>query len=142
MVVVRGTAGIGKSRLVREFAAWAREAGGTVLMGRCSPTAADVPLRPLREALLTAARSGLRPSAKLAPFLPTLRALVPDWAETTGLDAGTGLGADRGTIVLAEGLLRLMTEWSAPGCPALLVVEDVHWSLPRRGVTKAGMAST
>ena len=130
MVVVRGTAGIGKSRLVREFAAWAREAGGTVLMGRCSPTAADVPLRPLREALLTAARSGLRPSAKLAPFLPTLRALVPDWAETTGLDAATGLGADRGTIVLAEGLLRLMTEWSAPGCPALLVVEDVHWSDP------------
>jgi DNA-binding CsgD family transcriptional regulator len=124
MVVVAGTAGIGKSRLVREFVGWAREAGGTALVGRCSPSAADVPLRPLREALLTAARSGLRPSAELTPFLPTLGALVPDWVATAGP------GADRGTIVLAEGLLRLMAEWSAPGCPALLVAEDVHWSDP------------
>lgn len=128
MVVVLGTAGIGKSRLVREFAAWAREAGGTALVGRCSPTAAEVPLRPLREALLTAARNGLRPSAELAPFLPTVGALVPDWAATAG--PGGGTGGDIGTIVLAEGLLRLMTEWSTPGCPALLVLEDVHWSDP------------
>jgi DNA-binding CsgD family transcriptional regulator len=124
MVVVRGAAGIGKSRLMREFAAWAREAGGIALTGRCSPTAADVPLRPLREALLTAARTGLRPSAHLTAFLPSLGALVPDWAETT-----EG-GADRATIVLAEGLLRLMAEWSTPGSPTLLVVEDLHWSDP------------
>ena len=39
MLVIRGQAGIGKSRLVREFANWVRDAGGTVLAGRCSPTA-------------------------------------------------------------------------------------------------------
>jgi hypothetical protein len=33
MLVVRGRAGIGKSRLVREFANWVRDAGGTVLAG-------------------------------------------------------------------------------------------------------------
>ena len=53
---------------------------------------------------------------------------MPDWAATAG--PGGGTGGDIGTIVLAEGLLRLMTEWSTPGCPALLVLEDVHWSDP------------
>src|SRR5208282_4152692 len=52
VVLVRGAAGIGKSRLVREFADWARAAGGAVVTGRCRPAAADVPFRPLREALL------------------------------------------------------------------------------------------
>ena len=64
MLVVRGRAGIGKSRLIREFADWARAAGGTVLAGRCSPTAGDVPFRPLREALFAAARVGLAPSPR------------------------------------------------------------------------------
>src|SRR6185312_1538026 len=43
LLVVRGRAGIGKSRLVREFAGWVRGAGRTVLAGRCSPAAGDVP---------------------------------------------------------------------------------------------------
>src|SRR3989440_3624204 len=76
MLVVRGRAGIGKSRLVREFANWVRDAGGTVLAGRCSPTAEDVPFRPLREALLAAARVGLAPSSRLTAFRPVLGSLV------------------------------------------------------------------
>lgn len=123
MVVVRGVAGIGKSRLVREFVSRVRESGGVVLVGRCSPAAADVPLRPLREALLAADRSGLRPSGDLRPFLPALGAVVPDWARSADP------GADRGTIVLAEGLLRLMAEWStAPQTAVVLVIEDLHWA--------------
>jgi len=72
MLVVRGRAGIGKSRLIRELAGWVRDAGGTVLAGRCSPTAGDVPFRPLREALLAAARLGLAPSSRLSAFRPAL----------------------------------------------------------------------
>jgi predicted ATPase len=122
MLVVRGRAGIGKSRLIREFAGWVRDAGGTVLAGRCSPTAGDVPFRPLREALLAAARVGLAPSSRLTAFRPTLGALVPEWS---GEHAG---GLDGGLIVLAEGVLRLMVEWSSPDAPALLVIEDLHWA--------------
>ena len=122
LLVVRGPAGIGKSRLVREFADQARGAGGAVLVGRCSPTAGDVPLRPLREALLAAARVGLAPSARLAAFLPVLGSLVPEWSgERVG-------GADGGLMVLAEGVLRLVAEWSSPQAPALLVTEDLHWA--------------
>src|SRR5262245_7374621 len=104
MLVVRGRAGIGKSRLVREFAGWVRDAGGTVLAGRCSPAGGDVPFRPLREALLAAARAGLAPSSRLAAFRPVLGSLVPEWS-------GEHVGGFRGGLmVLAEGVLRLM--WS------------------------------
>ncbi len=122
MLVVRGRAGIGKSRLAGEFADWVRAAGGTVLGGRCSPTAGDVPLRPLREALLAAARVGLAPSSRLTAFRPTLGSLVPEWS------AEHARGVDDGLIVLAEGMLRLLVEWSSPDAPALLVVEDLHWA--------------
>jgi DNA-binding CsgD family transcriptional regulator len=122
MLVVRGRAGIGKSRLVREFADWIRDTGGTVLAGRCSPTGGDVPFRPLREALLAAARVGLVPSSRLTAFQPALGSLVPEWS---GEHAG---GAYGGLMVLAEGVLRLMVEWSSPDAPVLLVIEDLHWA--------------
>jgi len=122
MLVVRGRAGIGKSRLAREFANWVRDAGGTVLAGRCSPAGGDVPFRPLREALLAAARAGLAPSPRLTAFRPVLGSLVPEWS---GEHPG---GCDGRQMVLAEGVLRLMVEWSSSGAAALLIVEDVHWA--------------
>ena len=122
LLVVRGRAGIGKSRLIRELADWAKGAGGTVLAGRCSPAAGDVPFRPLREALLAGARVGLAPSSSLTAFRPTLGALVPEWS------GEYARGADGGPIVLAEGVLRLMVQWSSPQAPALLVIEDLHWA--------------
>ncbi|HET9061122.1 MAG TPA: AAA family ATPase, partial [Acidimicrobiales bacterium] len=123
MVVVQGAAGVGKSRLVREFTSQVRETGGLVLLGRCSPTGVDVPLRPLREAFLAADRRGLRPAQELRPFLPALGTIVPDWARPD--DAA----ADRGTIVLAEGLLRLMAPWAVASRSAtVLVIEDLHWA--------------
>lgn len=122
MLVVRGRAGIGKSRLVREFADWVRAEGGAVLAGRGSPTARDVPFRPLREALFAAARVGLAPSSRLTAFRPILGSLVPEWS---GEHAG---GLDGGLIVLAEGVLRLLVEWSSSDAPALLVIEDLQWA--------------
>ena len=125
LIVIQGAAGIGKSRLVREFASKVRDSGGIVLTGRCSPTAIDVPLRPLREALLTGDRIGLHPSEALRPFLPALGAVVPNWA------GSADPGADRGSIMLAEGLLRLMAQWSTtPKSATVLVIEDLHWSDP------------
>jgi DNA-binding CsgD family transcriptional regulator len=121
VTVVEGPAGIGKSRLVRELVAVARGHGAVAWVGRCSATWADTPLRPVREALLGAARSGLRPPPGLRPFVPALARLVPDWA------AGPEPGADTSTLVLGEAVLRLLTAFARPGAPALLVVEDVQW---------------
>ena len=59
MLMVRGPAGIGKSRLVREFGTEVTDAGGDCPHRPVQPDRGDVPLRPLREALLAAARRGL-----------------------------------------------------------------------------------
>ncbi len=58
LVVVQGVAGIGKSRLVREFAHEVTAGGGRMVLGRCTQADQDVPLRPIGEALLGAARAG------------------------------------------------------------------------------------
>ena len=106
--IVEGPAGIGKSRLVRELAAWARGRGGVVLVGRCSATSADTPLRPIREALLSAARAGIRPPESMRSFLPTLARVVPEWSTVSGADA------DPSTLVLGEGVLRLLHTLARP----------------------------
>ncbi len=121
-VVVRGAAGLGKTRLVRELASWARGRGATVLVGRCSATSRDVALRPFREALLGATRDGIGPPANLAPFLPALARIVPDWAEPqVAPEAGSHL-------VLGEGVLRLLGSLASATTAATLVIEDLQWA--------------
>ncbi len=56
-IVVRGPAGIGKSRLLRELCAAAERQGTAVLAGRCVPSAIPNPYRPLGEALISATSS-------------------------------------------------------------------------------------
>ena len=123
VLAVRGAAGIGKSRLVREFASWVRTKGGAVLAGRCTPTGAAVPLRPFREALLAAARTGERPGPELKPFLAALATLVPEWAPE-------GASVETNPLVLAEGVLRFASALARPATNALLIIEDVQWADP------------
>ena len=118
--LVRGPAGIGKTRLVRELRSWAVAKGGVVLVGRSTASARTAPLRPIREALLGAARQGVRPGDDLAPYVPALASIVPDWATGASI-------APESELLLGEALLRLMM--SVAGTPpALLVIEDVQWA--------------
>ena len=118
--VVSSAAGVGKSRLVRELGSWALTNGGVVLTGRCSPTGRDVPLRPWREALLSAARAGRRPGAGLEMFLPALARVVPEWGAAA---------ADGSPLVLGEAVLRLTSSWATSGA-ATVVIEDLQWADP------------
>jgi len=92
-----------------------------VLAGRASAAAQPTPLRPIREALLGAARRGLRPGEELAPFVPALATLVPEW--------GTRGAAAESPLLLAEAVLRLLTT-VAGEVPATLVIEDLQWADP------------
>jgi tetratricopeptide (TPR) repeat protein len=49
-LVIRGEAGMGKSRLAAQLATWGREAGSAVCIATCSPSEATEPYAPLKKA--------------------------------------------------------------------------------------------
>ncbi|GAB1644461.1 helix-turn-helix transcriptional regulator [Krasilnikovia sp. MM14-A1259] len=118
-VFVRGEAGIGKSRLIGECVAHAFVTGVPVLRGRASPAGALMPFRPIAEALFSLFRTDGPPDdPALAPYLPTLSRLVPEWR--TGEP-----GQPDSLVVLAESVLRLLAVTGRDrGC--LVVLEDLH----------------
>jgi DNA-binding CsgD family transcriptional regulator len=120
MVLVHGEAGVGKSRLVREVAAMARETGVTVFSGRAVPSGEAY--RPLAEALSAALRDRPLPRENgLRPYLPALAVLLPD--------AGVEGRADPRGVALGEAILRLVTALAGRR-GAMLVLEDLHWADP------------
>jgi DNA-binding CsgD family transcriptional regulator/tetratricopeptide (TPR) repeat protein len=131
-VVVRGEAGIGKTRLVREATEGAAEAGAIVLVGECLDIgSAGLPYLPLASALRGLARqlSPERLERVVGPGRRELAAIVPELApDDDGGDARdlellpSGLGQAR-LFERVLGLLRAL----AADAPVVLVVEDVHW---------------
>lgn len=118
--VVRGEAGVGKSRLVAALVEDAERADLVVLSGRAVRSASPVPLRPLAEALLAWLRTGQLPDDRqLAPYLPALSRLAPQ------LGTATDDGASS-VMLIGEALLRLAGALGG----AMLLVEDLHWADP------------
>jgi DNA-binding CsgD family transcriptional regulator/tetratricopeptide (TPR) repeat protein len=117
-VFVVGEPGLGKTRLVREVARVADAAGQTVLRGRATSRSAQ--FRPLTEALSALLRHrGVPQTPELAPYLPALSRLVPEWR------AHRLPGADDSVVVLAEAVLRLL-RWLGTGHGCLLALDDLH----------------
>ena len=123
-VFVSGEAGIGKSRLVREFASTARASGLVDLAGRAVATGVPIPLRPFIEVALSVTRRGLLPErSALGPFAPSLGRVLPSWAtERPVHDEATS------APVLGEALHSFFRLVAPDGC--LLVLEDLHWADP------------
>ncbi len=123
MLFLAGDAGVGKSRLARELASIASSRGVRVLTGRATESVVPVPFRPIAEALMRAARTGMAPdSAEMSTYRPVLASLVPEWSRPG--DGYTEVSA----LTLAEALLRLlaMPGWNG----GLLVLEDLQWADP------------
>jgi class 3 adenylate cyclase len=147
LVTIYGDPGVGKSRLTREFVAWA-EAGSrppTVVRGRCLPYGDGVTYWPLAEILKSLA--GVRDSDTPEATLEHLRAFG---AERLTDDVSTD--TDRATAALAytvgvedpdhafsrteprEVRARIHAAWrslfSALGSerPVVAVIEDIHWA--------------
>lgn len=120
VVVVRGPAGIGKTRLVAETLGEVLPAGVPVLRGRASATGLVAPLRPFSEALAALQRRGALPGPDvLAGYHTVLGRVLPDLA---GPDTSR---LPESSIAFAEAMLRvLMHAGSDRGC--VLVLEDVH----------------
>lgn len=124
-LLVAGEAGIGKTRLLDEVAARAREHGLPVLSGRAVQGGGT--FRAVAGAVIGLLDDPARTrEPALRPYRTALARLLPSWAESGGEVDGQA-GADP-VVVLAEGLLRLLrlTLGGAPGC--VLRLEDLHWA--------------
>jgi DNA-binding CsgD family transcriptional regulator len=131
--LIAGEAGIGKTRLVAEFVARAREAGARVLVGDCLQLGeTGLPYAPFVGALRPLLRS-LPPDrlgeligpgrAELARLLPDLGGSSP--RATVRTDASLSAPAEQARLfeVVFSVLRRLADER-----PLVLVLEDLHWA--------------
>jgi predicted ATPase/class 3 adenylate cyclase len=145
VVVVRGEAGIGKSRLVHHFQHFTLEANARIIQCFCSPLTWATALAPvvamLQGQLEDRARGLPGGSAKLdalremfaeqarsaADALPLMASLL----SLQGVDdeAIRELSPTRRRLRTLE-LLREWLEWSAERVPVAVFVEDVHWADP------------
>jgi ATP/maltotriose-dependent transcriptional regulator MalT len=125
-VMVGGEAGVGKSRLVAEFAERSCGADARVLTGGCLELGAEgLPFAPfisvLRELVRDLGPTGV---AELLPGGATreLARLLPEFGEAAGPD-----DAGEARARLFEQMLILLERLADTG-PVVLVIEDMHWS--------------
>ncbi|WP_217635988.1 ATP-binding protein [Geodermatophilus siccatus] len=137
VLTVLGDAGVGKSRLVREFTA---ELGDdvVVLHGRCLPYGEGITYWPLAEIVRGIARAkGLEPDEQSAATIAARLAaeelageekaqlIAQRVAETLGLGSAGG-----GTSEETFWAVRRLFEALARAGPLVVVVDDLHWAEP------------
>jgi DNA-binding SARP family transcriptional activator/tetratricopeptide (TPR) repeat protein len=125
VVAVSGEAGIGKTRLVREMAAYASAHGGRALFG----TTAYPELQPY-ESLAEALRSALPLVALVdAPHaIATLAQIVPELSEKQfDLQAFASGAPDDRQRRLFDAIVTILRGLAKPR-PVLVILEDLHWA--------------
>jgi predicted ATPase/class 3 adenylate cyclase len=130
VVMVVGDAGIGKTRLLQEFATYARLRGAQVLWGAAYEGEARLPYGPFAEALRdyvsrtsveTLRQAVTEGSSVLAPLAPELKVKLPDLPEPPPVAAEAE----------AYRLFQEITEFlknASTSAPLLLVLEDLQWA--------------
>src|SRR5437764_8891749 len=128
VVLLEGEAGIGKTRLAKEFLAWVEREGADVLQGRAFETGGQLPYRPVIEALRPRIQRENAPDdllsdtwlAELARLLPELGDRYPDLPVPQG---DKSLARHR----LFEAVARLL-QALAKRAPLVLFIDDVQWA--------------
>ena len=132
LMLVRGEAGIGKSRLIREAIQRAETSGSPILHGACLDLGGDgLPYLPIVEALRRLAQVTDRDQLRelLGPAAPELSSLVPDLAEPGPAAERNATSATVDRARLFERFLGFLGRLGAD-VPVLAVVEDVQWIDP------------
>ena len=121
-VVIGGEAGIGKSRLVAEFAEWL-DARASLLVGHCLELGPDAPpLAPFSAIVrsLAAENGPMELAERAGPRITDLAGLTPELGVVMADDS---LGRGR----LFESMATMLETYAAER-PLVLVFEDLHWS--------------
>jgi DNA-binding CsgD family transcriptional regulator/tetratricopeptide (TPR) repeat protein len=125
-VVIAGEAGIGKTRLLREFAAWAQASGVRIGIGSCIDVGAgDLAYAPVVEALRSLSREvGAERMRTLAGSAsPVLARLAPFLGDASDHDPPDSHRRAHLFGSVLDLLGRLAEEH-----PVLLAIEDLHWA--------------
>jgi DNA-binding SARP family transcriptional activator/tetratricopeptide (TPR) repeat protein len=128
LVLVAGEPGIGKTRLTRQFALEAQEAG-TVLLAACAEDAL-LPYQAFVEALRHYARSRASEWSHLplGPGGDELTRLVPELADARPTESGVATSdPETRRYMLFEAVCLLLAD-AAAQAPVLLVLDDLHWA--------------
>jgi class 3 adenylate cyclase/tetratricopeptide (TPR) repeat protein len=130
LVTVVGDAGVGKSRLIREFASSAANEAGLV-RGRCLPYGDGITFWPLAEVVRAAASIASDDAPALA--IEKIRALLADAARRDERDAVTdrvaamlGLSETQFSVVELMWGMRRLLETLAAERPLVVIVDDIH----------------
>ncbi len=127
LFTIYGEAGVGKSRLAREFVDSVE--GATVLAGRCLPYGEGITYWPLAEMVKTVA--GISDSDPIEEAFEKLKACCEDEAvaDLLGLASGVleALEGDRSPQEIAWAA-RAFIEKLAETQPVVLAFEDIHWA--------------
>ncbi|MEE8370113.1 MAG: protein kinase, partial [Dehalococcoidia bacterium] len=130
VVMVVGEAGIGKTRLLQEFATYAKLRGAEVLWGAAYEGEASLPYGPVAEALRdyisrtsvgTLRQAVSEGGSVLVPLAPGLKAKLPDLAEPPPVPP------EAETFRLFQEVTEFFQNAST-SAPLVLVLEDLQWA--------------
>ncbi|MGC9335715.1 MAG: AAA family ATPase, partial [Anaerolineae bacterium] len=125
LLLVRGEAGVGKTRLLREFAARLPSRAARVLWGRCYEFERLLPYQPLAEAL-QGCRPDLETGDQPAWVYSEVERLFPEAADEWGAAPSRGHAEPVHTRMF-EGVVAFLA-WLGRQRPCLLVFDDLHWA--------------
>jgi class 3 adenylate cyclase/tetratricopeptide (TPR) repeat protein len=126
LITVFGPAGVGKSRLLREFL-HAIGPKATQLRGRCLSYGEGITYWPIGEALRSAA--GIDAADDRGHAMEKLRALFPEHADVSErMGAAIGLSDETFSVDETFWAIRRGLELSAIARPLLVLIDDIHWA--------------
>lgn len=120
-----GDAGVGKTRLVREFVE-RHETTATVLRGRCLPYGEGITFWPLVE--LTRAAAGIEPEDTTEQAIDKIGALVTDPEITARVASAMGLADEQYPLTELFWGVRQLLQAVAADRPVIVVIDDIHWA--------------
>ena len=129
IATVSGEAGVGKTRLVAEFAEWVSRDGGTVLFGSNDENL-DVPYQPFAEILrqFVADQPDWAIARRLGRSRGELVRLLPELVQHLGdLEPRAAVDPQTERFRMFEAVSHWLTETSSIQ-PLLLVIDDLHWA--------------
>ena len=131
VVLIEGEPGIGKSRLLAEFARHAQAAGACIVASRCYEIERSIPYQPVIDLATQAVeRSRAFASQSLAPGdLAEIESLVPGvWPGPAAPTAPVSSDVPEARQArLSRALLHLL-DASAAGATLVLIVDDLQWA--------------